>query len=138
MTSNLGGHVFGDIGAGPEEQEEKVLAEVRASFRPEFVNRIDEIVVFRPLSRDDIARILDIQVRLLQERVADRHLTLELTDAAREYLSDKGYDPAYGARPLKRLIQREIQDALALKLLSGDVREGETVEIDAAGGGLVF
>jgi ATP-dependent Clp protease ATP-binding subunit ClpB len=98
------------------------------------VNRIDEIVVFDPLGRGDIEAIVDIQMRHLRERLAERKLTLTLTDAAREYLAEKGYDPAFGARPLKRLIQRELQDPLALKLLAGEVREGDEVVVDASDG----
>ncbi len=112
MTSNLGAAVFQDPTASPEEREEKVLADVRAHFRPEFVNRIDEVVVFDALSREDIVKIVEIQLRGLQRRLADRKLTLELTDEATTYLANAGYDPNFGARPLKRLIQREIQDPL--------------------------
>src|SRR6266542_1377082 len=138
MTSNLGSYVFSDLTAGAEEREEKVMAEVRATFRPEFLNRVDEIVVFQPLGRDEIAQIVDIQVRLLQERLAARRLTVELTPAARSYLTDKGFDPAYGARPLKRLIQREVQDVLAMRLLAGEVRDGDHVEIERGVAGLAF
>ncbi|MDQ4006262.1 MAG: ATP-dependent chaperone ClpB, partial [Actinomycetota bacterium] len=118
--------------------KEKVLSEVRATFRPEFLNRVDEIVVFHPLGKDEIAGIVDIQLRLLQQRLADRKLTVTLTPAAREYLAVTGYDPAYGARPLKRLIQREVQDALAMKLLASEVKEGDAVEIDRGEEGLEF
>jgi ATP-dependent Clp protease ATP-binding subunit ClpB len=138
MTSNLGGYVFSDPTGSPEEQKEKVLAEVRESFRPEFVNRVDEIVVFRPLDRDDIKKIVDIQVELLQMRLADRHLTIELSDDTKEWLANKGYDPQYGARPLKRLIQKEIQDRLAMKMLSGEIHEGELVALAAGKDGLDF
>jgi ATP-dependent Clp protease ATP-binding subunit ClpB len=138
MTSNLGGYIFADTTASKAERNEKVMAEVRATFRPEFVNRVDEIVVFEPLGREEIAQIVGIQLRQLEQRLAERKLHIVLTDAAREYLADKGYDEAYGARPLKRLIQREVQDPLAMKLLSGDVREGDTIEIDRAETGLVF
>jgi ATP-dependent Clp protease ATP-binding subunit ClpB len=138
MTSNLGSYVFADPTSSAEEREEKVMAEVRATFRPEFLNRVDEIVVFQPLSRDDIAKIVDIQVRLLQERLVARRLTVELTPEARDYLADKGFDPAYGARPLKRLIQREIQDQLAMKLLGGELRDGDEVVIDRGPEGLTF
>jgi ATP-dependent Clp protease ATP-binding subunit ClpB len=138
MTSNLGSDVFTDPTLGSGERREKVLAEVRMTFRPEFVNRFDEIVVFDALGREEIAQIVDIQVGLLAKRLEGRKLTVHLTDAARAYLADKGFDPAYGARPLKRLIQREVQDALAMKLLDGEIREGEAVEIDADGSGLVF
>ena len=138
MTSNLGGYVFADPTTGPEDRREKVLAEVRATFRPEFLNRVDEIIVFSPLGRDEIAQIVDIQLRLLQERLAARRLTVRLTDAARDHLADMGFDPTYGARPLKRLIQREIQNALAMKLLAGEIREGDEVEIDRGAEGLEF
>jgi ATP-dependent Clp protease ATP-binding subunit ClpB len=138
MTSNLGSYVFTDPTTSPEDRGEKVMAEVRATFRPEFLNRVDEVIVFSPLGRDEIAQIVDIQVRLLQERLAGRKLTVALTEGARDYLADKGFDPTYGARPLKRLIQREVQDALAMKLLAGEVREGDTVEIDRGPHGLEF
>ena len=136
MTSNLGAAVFQDPTASPEEREEKVLSDVRAHFRPEFVNRIDEVVVFDALTREDIVKIVEIQLRGLQQRLADRKLTLELTDQATMYLANAGYDPNFGARPLKRLIQREIQDPLALLLLSGDIRDGDTVVVDAGPDGL--
>jgi ATP-dependent Clp protease ATP-binding subunit ClpB len=138
MTSNLGGFLFADPGSSAEERTEKVMAEVRATFRPEFVNRVDEIIVFQPLGLDEIAQIVDIQVRMLQRRLEGRKLVISITDAAREYLTNKGFDPTYGARPLKRLIQREIQDTLAVKLLSGELAEGDEVEVDAEGGGLTF
>ncbi|MEW6059201.1 MAG: ATP-dependent chaperone ClpB [Actinomycetota bacterium] len=138
MTSNLGSYVFSDPTIGSEERREKVLAEVRATFRPEFVNRVDEILVFQTLGREEIAQIVDIQVRLLVERLQGRKLEIRLTDAAREYLADKGFDPVYGARPLKRLIRREVQDVLAMKLLAGEIAEGDQVEIDADDGGLTF
>jgi len=138
MTSNLGGFLFADPGSSAEERTEKVMAEVRATFRPEFVNRVDEIIVFQPLGRDEIAQIVDIQVRVLQHRLEGRKLAISLTDAAREYLANKGFDPSYGARPLKRLLQREVQDMLAVKLLAGEIAEGDEVEVDAEGGGLSF
>jgi ATP-dependent Clp protease ATP-binding subunit ClpB len=111
---------------------------VRATFRPEFLNRVDEIVVFSPLGKDEIAGIVDIQIRLLQRRLSDRKLEMVLTPTARDYLATAGYDPTYGARPLKRLIQREVQDALAMRLLAGELREGDTVEIDRGTEGLEF
>jgi ATP-dependent Clp protease ATP-binding subunit ClpB len=138
MTSNLGSSVFGDPSLDVAKQKEAVLDEVRGHFRPEFVNRIDEIVVFEPLGREEIGKIVEIQLGLLRERLADRDLTLELTEGAREYLANKGYEPLFGARPLKRLIQREIQDPLALKLLSGDIRAGDTVTVDVEDGRLAF
>jgi ATP-dependent Clp protease ATP-binding subunit ClpB len=136
MTSNLGSTVFNDIAIPRDKQKEAVLEDVRGSFRPEFVNRIDEIVVFEPLGRDEIRQIVDIQLRQLRARLAGRRLTLELTDAARDELANRGYDPAFGARPLKRLIQREVQDPLAMKLLAGEIADGDTVTVDAADGAL--
>ncbi|MGH2679281.1 MAG: ATP-dependent chaperone ClpB [Actinomycetota bacterium] len=136
MTSNLGAAIFQDRTASPEERQDKVMAEVRAHFRPEFVNRIDEVVVFDALSRGDIERIVEIQLGGLRRRLSDRKLGLELSDEARSYLANAGYDPSFGARPLKRLIQREIQDPLALLLLSGEVRDGDTLLVEAGAGGL--
>jgi ATP-dependent Clp protease ATP-binding subunit ClpB len=138
MTSNLGSAVFSDPSIEREKQREAVLEDVRGYFRPEFVNRIDEIVVFEPLGRDEIAQIVDIQLRSLRRRLDERGLTIELTDEARAYLATKGYEPAFGARPLKRLIQREIQDPLAIRLLSGEIRDGDVVTIDATANGLEF
>jgi ATP-dependent Clp protease ATP-binding subunit ClpB len=138
MTSNLGGYVFADPTASQEVRREKVMADVRATFRPEFVNRVDEIVVFEPLGREEIAEIVEIQLRGLERRLAERKLHITLTDATREYLAEKGYDPSFGARPLKRLIRREVQDQLAMKLLSGDVREGDEITIVRGSEGLEF
>ncbi|MGZ5354348.1 MAG: ATP-dependent chaperone ClpB [Actinomycetota bacterium] len=138
MTSNLGGDVFQDLSVPADKRREAILGDVRAFFRPEFVNRVDEIVVFDPLGRDELRAIVDIQISQLAERLADRSLSVELTDAAREHLANAGYDPTYGARPLKRLIQRELQDPLALRLLSGDLVEGDRVVVDADGDRLVF
>jgi ATP-dependent Clp protease ATP-binding subunit ClpB len=136
MTSNLGSAVFRDDALPSDKQREAVLDDVRATFRPEFVNRIDEIVVFEPLTREHIRSIVDIQLRDLRRRLEDRKIALELTDAALDLLANEGYDPAFGARPLKRLIQRELQDPLAMKLLAGDLRDGGTVKVDVADGEL--
>jgi ATP-dependent Clp protease ATP-binding subunit ClpB len=138
MTSNLGSTVFADPTMSPEQRREHVLREVTATFRPEFVNRIDEIVVFESLGREEIKQIVDIQLRSLEARLAERKLHIELADQAREYLANAGYDPAFGARPLKRLIQREVQDPLALRLLSGEIHEGDTVQVDRGEPGLEF
>ncbi len=137
MTSNLGGAVFAETGTD-EEHEAVVLEAVRAAFRPEFINRIDELLVFSPLKRDDMVKIVDIQVELLRKRLEERHVKLDLSDDALQYLANKGYDPAYGARPLKRLIQKELVDALAIQLLNGEIGDGETVRVEAADGGLVL
>jgi ATP-dependent Clp protease ATP-binding subunit ClpB len=138
MTSNLGSSVFADPSLDRQKQKDAVLDEVRAYFRPEFVNRIDEIVVFEPLGREEIGAIVEIQLELLRKRLAERDLTLELTGAAREYIANKGYEPQFGARPLKRVLQREIQDPLALELLSGRIRDGSTVTVDLIDGELSF
>jgi ATP-dependent Clp protease ATP-binding subunit ClpB len=138
MTSNLGAAVFQDPTSSPAEREEKVLADVRAHFRPEFINRIDEVVVFDSLSRQDIEKIVEIQLRGLRQRLIDRKLSLELAPESSTYLVNAGYDPHFGARPLKRLIQREIQDPLALLLLSGEVRDGDTVLVEAGAQGLTL
>src|SRR5205807_4533046 len=106
-------------------------------FRPEFLNRIDEIIRFRSLSEADIERIVDIQLRHLRDRLADRRLGLEVSADAKRWMAHAGYDPVYGARPLKRVIQREISDPLALALLEGRYREGDVVHVDVAGGDLV-
>jgi ATP-dependent Clp protease ATP-binding subunit ClpB len=136
MTSNLGSSIFNDATADADERRDRVLADVRSYFRPEFVNRIDEIVVFDALGREEIAQIVDIQLRGLQARLADRRLTLVLSEVARTWIANEGYDPAFGARPLKRLIQRQIQDPLALKLLAGEIHDGDTVHVDATPDGL--
>ncbi len=138
MTSNLGSAVFSDASMTPQQREAAVLGEVRAHFRPEFINRVDEIVVFEPLSREDIRSIVNIQLAGLRARLAERNIQLELSDDALGLLATRGYDPAFGARPLKRLIQRELQDPLALQLLEGAVRDGYTVEVSAAADELAF
>jgi ATP-dependent Clp protease ATP-binding subunit ClpB len=111
---------------------------MREHFRPEFLNRIDEIVVFAALSREQIGEIVDLQLERLRSRLAERRITLELTDAAKEALGDAGWDPAYGARPLKRAIQRLVENPLALRLLEGDFTDGDTIRIDASEGELAF
>jgi len=112
--------------------------ELRGRFRPEFLNRIDEIVEFQPLSREQIAEIVDLQLERLRHRLAERQLELDLTDAAKEALAEAGWDPAYGARPLKRAIQRLVENPLALRLLAGDFADGDTIRVDAHDGEIVF
>jgi ATP-dependent Clp protease ATP-binding subunit ClpB len=107
-------------------------------FRPEFLNRIDEVVQFKPLTREQIADIVELQLTRLRARLAERGLQLDLTDAAKEVLAEAGWDPAYGARPLKRALQRLIENPLALRLLEGDFGEGDTIRVDAQNGELVF
>jgi len=137
MTSNVGSdRITGAmVDEGIREQIEQVLA---ATFKPEFLNRIDDTVIFHRLSREDISRIVDLQVELLAGRVRERGIEIELSDEARTLLGNLGYDPTYGARPLKRVIQRQLVDKLALKLLEGEFSEGDVVRVDAAGGELGF
>ena len=114
---------------------ERVTAALRAHFKPEFLNRVDDVVIFNALGREQIGRILEIQLELLRKRLAERRLSLELTPAALDFLAQRGYDPQYGARPLKRLIQREVQDPLAMRILQGEFAEGKTVKGDLAATG---
>ncbi len=130
MTSNLGSHFLIDPTLAPGAKHDAVMAAVQATFKPEFLNRLDEVVIFDPLSTDDLASIVDLQVAALAKRLEDRRISLEVTPAAREWLAITGYDPAYGARPLRRLVQREIGDRLARSLLSGTVRDGGRVVVD--------
>jgi ATP-dependent Clp protease ATP-binding subunit ClpB len=140
MTSNLGSHVIQDLsGAGQENRMRQAVQELlRQHFRPEFLNRIDETVIFQQLSRDQIGEIVTIQLQRVRARLADRKLKLDLTPAALEFLGNEGFDPVYGARPLKRTIQRRILDPLSLELLEGRFHEGDTIRVDAQGGQLVF
>jgi ATP-dependent Clp protease ATP-binding subunit ClpB len=130
LTSNLGSAYLVDPMLEPDKKRESVLAVVRQSFKPEFLNRLDEIVIFDALTMEDLAHIVDLQLALLEKRLAARRIEIEVTDAAREWLADTGYDPAYGARPLRRLIQTSIGDPLAKLLLSGEVVDGGTVHVD--------
>jgi ATP-dependent Clp protease ATP-binding subunit ClpB len=136
MTSNIGSHHIMELGI--EAAQNKVMEALRQRFSPEFLNRIDDIVVFHSLSRDDLARIVDIQLEQLRGLLSERKLTLALTDAARGFLADRGYDPVFGARPLKRAIQRFLQDPLALAMLEGEFGEGDRLEVDVGGNELVF
>jgi len=136
MTSNTGSRWIKELGA--EAAREQVLEELDRTFRPEFLNRIDETILFRGLTRDDLVQIVDIQVRHLRRLLAERQIELELSDAARQYLADAGYDPVYGARPLRRVIQREVQDPLALALLRGEFAGGDRVQVSTRDGQIVF
>jgi ATP-dependent Clp protease ATP-binding subunit ClpB len=138
LTSNLGSTYIADPTLSREQRHDAVMAVVREHFKPEFLNRLDEVLVFDVLSQEELARIVDIQVSRLARRLADRQLTLDVTPAAREWLARTGYDPVYGARPLKRLVATAIGDRLAKALLSGDVREGDTVRVDVGPDGLVL
>jgi len=133
LTSNLGSQALTDPTLDQQTRRETVLSAVREAFKPEFLNRLDDIVVFDALTMEEIGKIVDLQVAQVSERLQDRRITLEVTDAARDYLALDGYDPAYGARPLRRLIQREIGDQLARMLLAGEAKDGDTVVADARG-----
>jgi ATP-dependent Clp protease ATP-binding subunit ClpB len=133
MTSNLGSQYLIDPTMDDAAKKEAVLATVRQAFKPEFLNRLDEVVVFDALSTAELSQIVGLQVRTLATRLHDRRITLEVTDAARDWLAATGFDPAYGARPLRRLVQREIGDRLARGLLAGEVRDGDTVLVDRDG-----
>ena len=135
MTSNLGNQLW----EGEQQVTRDAINRVLQNhFRPEFLNRIDEIVIFQPLTRDELAEVVDFQLRRVSKLLADKGYVLEVSKAAREFLAEEGYDPAFGARPLKRTIQRELQDPLALKILSGEFREGDVIEVEKGRDGLVF
>ena len=138
LTSNLGSAHLVDPTLDGEKRHDAVMAVVRQSFKPEFLNRLDEIVVFDALSRDDLAHIVDLQLALLEKRLAARRISIEVTDAARDWLALTGYDPAYGARPLRRLIQSAIGDPLARQLIGGEVADGGSVTVDLGEDGLVL
>src|SRR5512133_424513 len=137
LTSNLGSNFLVDPTLEPEAKRASVMSVVRASFKPEFLNRLDEIVVFDALTRDELAHIVDLQLSLLEKRLAVRRITIDVTDAARGWLAETGYDPAYGARPLRRLIQTAIGDRRARLLISGEVSDGGKVTVDVVDGELV-
>ena len=138
LTSNLGSGYLVDPTLDPDKKKESVLATVRASFKPEFLNRLDEIVVFDALTQDELARIVDLQLALLEKRLAVRRITIQVTDAARQWLAETGYDPAYGARPLRRLIQSAIGDPLSRMLIGGEVTDGGSVVVDRGEDGLAL
>ena len=135
LTSNIGSPILIDPVMSADEKREAVMTLVRQSFRPEFLNRLDDIVMFSALSHDDLAQIVELAVDGLQRRLSDRRLTLAVTPDARAWLAERGYDPVFGARPLRRLIQTEVQNRLATALLSGGVRDGDTVRVDVAADG---
>jgi ATP-dependent Clp protease ATP-binding subunit ClpB len=140
LTSNLGSEYLAALleGQPAEAAREQVMDVVRRSFRPEFLNRLDEIILFNRLGRNEMKRIVDIQLRHLQQLLADRKIVLEIDEKAKTWLANTGYDPVYGARPLKRVIQRELQNPLANMLLSGAIKDGETVRISVQDGRLTI
>jgi ATP-dependent Clp protease ATP-binding subunit ClpB len=140
MTSNLGSEFLANQPEGQDTDavRDQVMAVVRATFRPEFLNRVDEIILFHRLQRKEMTKIVDIQMVRLAKLLEERKITIALDPSAREWLADKGWDPAYGARPLKRVIQKAVQDPLAEMILSGAVKDGDRVTISAGKQGLTF
>ncbi len=140
MTSNIGGQWITDAASGDYKiMSDRVMEAVRAQFRPEFINRVDELIIFKPLTQEDLTRIVDLQLKQLAKRTGEQGVALEFTDRLKETFAKEGYDPVYGARPLKRLLQRKIQDELALYILKGEVMEGDAVVVDVdAAGNAVF
>ncbi|NKX51932.1 ATP-dependent chaperone ClpB, partial [Arthrobacter deserti] len=136
LTSNLGSQFLVDQTLTDQQKRDAVMSVVNSSFKPEFLNRLDDVIMFDPLSLEELTRIVDLQVQSLARRLSERRLTLEVTDAAREWLALNGFDPAYGARPLRRLVQREIGDRLARALLAGEISDGDTVLVDRETGTL--
>jgi ATP-dependent Clp protease ATP-binding subunit ClpB len=139
MTSNIGSQYITDLGPGEDEtMRRRVNEALREEFRPEFLNRIDEVVIFKQLSRAQLREIVDLQLNRLLKRLEDRHITLEITDDAKDFLGNEGFDPVYGARPLKRVVQRRLLDRLAVEMLGGNVKDGDTVLVDAKSGEIVL
>ena len=138
LTSNLGSAALADQAEGEDVERVRpiVMEHVRAHFRPEFLNRIDEIILFRRLGREQMGGIVSIQLKRFEKLLADRRLTLALDATARAWLADKGYDPVYGARPLKRVIQKELVDPIARKLLAGEIADGSVISVSAGEDGL--
>jgi ATP-dependent Clp protease ATP-binding subunit ClpB len=141
MTSNIGSQWIVDLGEKDyEEMKRRVMDAVKAHFKPEFLNRVDDLIIFHGLGIVEIKAIVEIQTRKLERRLQERRIQLKLTEKAKEWLAQEGFDPAYGARPLKRVIQKEIQDRLAMSLLEGKFKEGDTItaDVDSRKGKLVF
>jgi ATP-dependent Clp protease ATP-binding subunit ClpB len=139
MTSNVGTQWIQELGdTNSPEMEKRVMDALRSTFKPEFLNRIDEIVMFNSLGLEEIKKIVEIQMGLLAKRLEANKITLELTDKAKEFIANSGFDPVYGARPLKRTIQHLVQDPLAMKILDGSVKEGDHLKMDVRDGNLVF
>jgi ATP-dependent Clp protease ATP-binding subunit ClpB len=140
MTSNIGSHYIleNTETSSWDAVEREVMNELRRHFRPEFLNRIDDIVVFRPLEREQLRHIVDLQLERLRKLLVERGIKLEITTAAEDVIAEEGYDPVFGARPLKRAIQRSIQNPLAMRLLEGEFNDGDTIVADAEGGRITF
>jgi ATP-dependent Clp protease ATP-binding subunit ClpB len=141
MTSNIGSVYLldgvTDTGEIRADARDRVMGELRGHFRPEFLNRVDEIVLFKPLTLTEIEQIVELQITDVQRRIADRRMTLELSKEAEELIAREGYDPVYGARPLRRFIQREVETRIGRALVAGEIHDGATVIVDAEGGELV-
>ena len=142
MTSNIGSNYLIDgirqDGTVDEEVKQKVEDETKKYFRPEFLNRIDDIVVFSPLTEDQIVKIIELAMKDIEKRLEERNITLEMTDAAKKFIADESYDPAYGARPVKRFLQRNVETELAGELIKGTVGDGDRVIMDSDGSKLTF
>src|SRR5437667_6338000 len=143
MTSNIGSQLLTGYRGGTdpvafERMKQEVLEALRQHFRPEFLNRVDDVVVFHPLDRAHLRSIVDIQLRRLQARLADRHLELVFSDAAKDWLAERGYDPVYGARPLNRVLQNAVETVLAQQLITGTIHDGGRVAVDVGANGLTF
>jgi len=147
MTSNLGTEYVNKSGTlgflggqeeGDKANQDKISKALKEAFRPEFLNRIDEIILFSPLSKDDMLEIVDLQMKDIQSRLSEHNLNVELTEKANRWMADKGYDPAFGARPLKRALQKYVESPLSISLLSGEFAEGDTVLVDIEDDEVVF
>ena len=139
MTSNIGSQWINDLnGKDEKEMEDKVMDALRNTFRPEFLNRIDETIIFKSLGKEEIKQIVDIQANILKKRLEDNKISLDLTEKARGFLANVGFDPVYGARPLKRAIQHYVQDPLSMKILSGEIGEGSKITMDIVDDKVVF
>jgi ATP-dependent Clp protease ATP-binding subunit ClpB len=132
MTSNVGSQYITDLEDEKDEENmrNRIMEALRSQFRPEFLNRIDDIIIFHRLSREQIKSIVDIQLQRLQKRLADRNIELTLTDSAKEFLAKEGYDPIYGARPLKRVIVQRLENPLAMKIISGEIQAGQKISAE--------
>jgi ATP-dependent Clp protease ATP-binding subunit ClpA len=151
MTSNLGNQLLKEVSLGfedkslkgeakinEEKMKESVLEALKVQFKPEFINRLDEIIIFHPLAKKEIEKIIDIQLEIVRKRLVDKRIKLEFTEALKKYLAEKGFDPQFGARPLKRVIQNEILDDLALQIIEGKVKEADKVKIDVVDNKVIF
>jgi ATP-dependent Clp protease ATP-binding subunit ClpB len=138
MTSNLGSQLWMNKGENKEVTRAEVNALMQTHFKPEFINRVDEIVIFHPLNKENLKQIVEIQLQRMKKLLLERGFTLKISDGAKQYLADAGYDPDYGARPLKRAIQYALQDPLAMEVLSGNIKPGEEIYVSVGPDGLEF